>query len=91
MIEASTSYTHKLIHTLLTDVRKCVYERECRCTYAHVREEKETLKKNACSNSFYCLVEIPHKDALLVIHLFRPTILISSYLIFLGPFSGETQ
>ena len=20
-------------HTLLTDVRKCVYERECRCTY----------------------------------------------------------
>ena len=28
------SQTH---HTLLTDVRKCVYECECRCTYTCVR------------------------------------------------------
>ena len=90
MIEVSTSYTHKLItHFSLTLGSVCmsvsvgVRMRTC------VR--RTISQKNACYNFFHIVMENPHKDALHVIHLFRPIIFISSYLIFLGPFSGETQ
>ena len=91
MIEVSTSYTHKLItHFSLTLGSVCMSVSVGVRVRTYVGKRRLS-KKNACHNFFHIVKVLPHKDALLVIHLFKPTILISSYLIFIGPFIGETQ